>query len=78
MLTSPVRLDRITRDPSVCSGKPCIRGMRIPVYVVVDLVASGRTTTEILEDFPYLEAEDVAQALRFAALLTREELHAGV
>ncbi|HET6201601.1 MAG TPA: DUF433 domain-containing protein [Planctomycetota bacterium] len=78
MLTSSVKLDRITRDPRVCSGKPCIRGMRVPVYVVVDLVAAGRTTGEILEDFPYLEVEDVAQALRFAALLTREELHAEV
>ncbi len=59
-------------------GNACIRRMRIPVFVVVDLVASGRTTAEILEDFPYLEAEEVTRALRFAALLTREEMQAGV
>ena len=72
------RLDRITRDPRVCSGKPCIRGMRIPVYIIVSLVAAGESVAEILDDYPYLEPEDVSQALQFAALLTREELHARV
>ena len=78
MFATSLRLDRITRDPLICSGKPCIRGMRIPVYVVVDLVAAGKTREEILADFPYLEPDDVAEALRFAALLAREELHAGI
>ena len=73
-----VRLERITRDPGVCSGKPCIRGMRVPVHVVVDLVAAGKTAEQILEDFPYLELEDIRQAVAYAAMLTREELLPGV
>jgi len=52
--------------------------MRIPVYIIVSLVAAGESVAEILDDYPYLEPEDVSQALQFAALLTREELHARV
>jgi uncharacterized protein (DUF433 family) len=65
--------DRITIDPEVCSGKPCIRAMRMPVHQIVDLVAAGTSFEQILEDFPYLDAEDVKQALAYAAWLTREE-----
>ncbi len=69
-----MKLDRITINPEVCFGKPCIRGMRVPVHLIVDLVAAGKTTQQILEDYPYLEEEDVKQSLAYAAALTREEV----
>jgi uncharacterized protein (DUF433 family) len=55
------QLTRITRDPSVMGGKPCIRGMRVTVGTVVGLVAAGRSRDEILREYPYLEAEDIAR-----------------
>jgi uncharacterized protein (DUF433 family) len=61
------QLTRITRDPTVIGGKPCIRGMRVTVGTVVGLVAAGRTRDEILREYPYLEAEDIAEALSYAA-----------
>ncbi len=61
------QLTRITRDPAVMGGKPCIRGMRVTVGTVVGLVAAGRTRDEILRENPYLEAEDIAEALSYAA-----------
>ena len=63
-----LELDRITFDPNVMGGRACIRGMRITVSLVLNLVASGMSTQEIREDYPYLEPEDVGQALRYAAL----------
>jgi uncharacterized protein (DUF433 family) len=60
-------LTRITRDARVMGGKPCIRGMRVTVGTVVGLVAAGRTREEILGEYPYLEAEDIAEALSYAA-----------
>lgn len=60
-------LTRITFDPLVMGGKPCIRGMRVTVGMIVGLVASGYSTAEILKAYPYLEAEDVKQALQYAA-----------
>lgn len=60
---------RITIDPSVCHGKPVIRGLRYPVEVILDLLASGMTTEEILEDFDDLVAEDIQECLKFAAKL---------
>ena len=59
-------LDRITRDPQVMGGKPCIRGMRVTVGTVVGLVAAGRSNAEILAAYPYLETEDIRQALAYA------------
>ena len=59
--------ERITFDPDQCGGRPCIRGMRIRVKDVLDLLASGVPQEEILEDFPYLEAEDIAACLQYAA-----------
>ncbi|HAM50257.1 MAG TPA: hypothetical protein DCP92_06025 [Nitrospiraceae bacterium] len=56
-------------------GRACIRGMRITVAQVVNLVANGMTTAEIIRDYPYLEEEDVRQALRYAAQLAEEEVH---
>ena len=65
-------LKRITRDPQVMGGKPCIRGMRVTVGTVVGLVASGHTTEAILELYPYLVKEDVQEALAFAAWRAEE------
>jgi uncharacterized protein (DUF433 family) len=65
-------LNRITRDPRVMGGKPCIRGMRVTVGMVVGLVASGRTHDEILREYPYLELDDIAQALSYAAWRAEE------
>ena len=66
------QLARITRDPAVMGGKPCIRGMRVTVGTIVGLVASGRTTEEILGAYPYLEAADVTEALAYAAWRSEE------
>ena len=63
---------RITVDASVMGGQPCIRGLRVPVATVIAMVADGMTTAEILVDLPYLEADDVEEALRFAAEAVRE------
>jgi uncharacterized protein (DUF433 family) len=65
-------LDRITRNPEVMGGKPCIRGMRVTVGVIVGLVAAGRTHAEILTAYPYLEEEDIRQALSYAAWRVEE------
>lgn len=59
--------ERITFDPEQCGGRPCIRGMRIRVKDVLDLLASGVPETEILEDFPYLESADIRACLTYAA-----------
>lgn len=60
-------LDRITFDPEQCGGRPCIRGMRIRVKDVLEMLAGGASEAEILKDFPYLEAEDIKASLAFAA-----------
>lgn len=61
------QLHRITVDPGLCGGRPCIRGLRIRVKDVLDQLAAGATRDEILGDYPYLEAEDIAAVLEFAA-----------
>lgn len=66
--------ERITFDPNVMGGKACIRGMRVTVSLVLNLVANEMTTTEIIQAYPYLEAEDVQQALQYAAWLAEESL----
>ena len=68
-------LDRITFDLQIMGGRACIRGMRIPVSVIVGQIAHGATVDEILADYPDLEPEDVQQALEYAAWLTQEEVH---
>jgi uncharacterized protein (DUF433 family) len=65
-------LDRITRNPEVMGGKPCLRGMRVTVGMVVGLVAAGRTFSEILSSYPYLEEDDIRQALSYAAWRVEE------
>ena len=67
--------DRITFDPQILGGRACIRGMRIPVSVVVGQVAHGAPVEEILDGYPDLETEDIRQALEYAAWLTQEEVH---
>lgn len=66
------QLDRITQDPQVMGGKPCVRGMRVTVGMVVGQIAAGHNVDEILADYPYLEHEDVMQALRYAAWRAEE------
>jgi len=72
-----MNFDRITFDPAVMGGKACIRGMRIPVSVIVGQLAHGATTEEVLKDYPDLNREDVQQALEYAAWLTQEEVVTG-
>jgi uncharacterized protein (DUF433 family) len=59
--------ERITIDPEVCGGRPCVRGMRITVSQVLELLAGGMSRAEVLKDFPYLEAADVDACLQYAA-----------
>jgi uncharacterized protein (DUF433 family) len=70
-----MRFERITHDPAVMGGKPCIRGLRVTVGTVVGLLASGETCERILKAYPYLEPEDLDEALTYAAwrLQEREE-----
>lgn len=58
--------DRITFDPRIMAGQACIRGMRVPVSLILNLVANGKTVAEIIEDYPYLEPEDIQQSLIYA------------
>ena len=70
--------DRVTFDPNVLGGKACIRGMRISVSLVVNLVANGMTTQEIMDEYPDLEPEDIRQALQYAAWTTEDAAHTPV
>jgi uncharacterized protein (DUF433 family) len=67
-------LDRITFNPRIMAGQACLRGMRVPVSLIINLVANGKTTKEIIEDYPYLEPEDIRQSLMYAVLLTKEQV----
>ena len=62
-----MKMDRITLDPDVMGGMPCIRGLRVTVGTVVGLLAAGQSEADILRNYPYLEAEDLRQALSYAA-----------
>jgi uncharacterized protein (DUF433 family) len=66
------QLDRITQQPEVMGGKACIRGMRVTVGMVVGQIGAGQTIDEVLADYPYLERDDILQALRYAAWLAEE------
>ncbi|HYD20492.1 MAG TPA: DUF433 domain-containing protein [Flavipsychrobacter sp.] len=63
-------LDRITIDPEICHGKPSVRGLRYPVEMILELLASGMQTSEIIEDYPDLQHEDIMACLAYAAKLT--------
>jgi len=64
-------LDRITQNPAVMGGKPCIRGLRVTVGMIVGQIGAGISIEELLYDYPYLEREDILQALRYAAALSQ-------
>ncbi len=68
-----VSFDRITIAPELCGGRPCIRGLRFPVSRLLGLLAAGETPESILEAYPYLEREDITQALEYAATLAGAE-----
>ena len=72
-----MKFDRITFEPGIMGGRACIRGMRIPVSVIVGQIAHGATVEEILAGYPDLEREDIQQALEYAAWLTQEQVHLG-
>jgi uncharacterized protein (DUF433 family) len=63
--------DRITFDHNIMAGQACIRGMRVPVSLILNLVANGKTIKEIIADYPYLEQDDIRQSLHYAAWLTQ-------
>lgn len=63
------RLTRITVDPRMCGGQPCVRGLRIPVSLLLKHLAAGRTQDDIIDEFPELEVEDIREALRYASWL---------
>jgi len=65
---------RITTDPEICGGKPTIRGLRFPVSRLLGLLASGETRESILQAYPYMEAEDIQEALNYAAFLADEQV----
>ena len=66
-------LDRITQQPEVMGGKPCIRGMRVTAGMIVGQIGSGTSVGQLLSDYPYLEREDVTQALQYAAWRSEEQ-----
>jgi uncharacterized protein (DUF433 family) len=66
------RLKRITVDPQVMGGKPCIRNLRVTVGTIVGLIGAGRTTDEVLDAYPYLDREDILEALSYAAWRAEE------
>lgn len=68
--------ERITFDPEIMGGRACLRGMRIPVSVLVSQIAHGTTIEQVLLDYPDLEPDDLRQALEYAAWLTQEQVHA--
>lgn len=68
-----MKFRRITIDPRVLNGQPCIRGLRVPVHQVLDLLAAGVTEQDILRQYPYLEPADLHEAIAYGAWLAREE-----
>jgi len=68
-----VKFKRITINPEICTGKPCIRDLRFPISRVLGLLAAGETKESILKAYPYLELEDIDEALQYAAYLAEEE-----
>jgi uncharacterized protein (DUF433 family) len=69
------KLDRITINPEVCLGQPTIRGMRITVSVILKMLGAGKTPAEVLEAYPELQAEDVRQAIQYAAWVVSDQMH---
>jgi uncharacterized protein (DUF433 family) len=73
-MTTQQMLARIAVDPGICGGRPCIRGTRVRVSDIVDMLAEGATAAEIVEDYPYLSLEDVAAALKYAAMAVNHRI----
>lgn len=69
---APQALLRITRDPEVMQGKACIRGMRVSVGMIVGQIGAGRSVEDVLADYPYLEREDILEAIQYAAWLSQQ------
>ncbi len=69
------KLDRITFDPSIMAGQACIRGMRITVSLILNLLANGQSATEIIEEYPEIEVGDIHQSLSYAAWLAKENVY---
>lgn len=69
------KLDRITINPNICLGQPTIRGMRITVSVVLKMLAAGKSVQDVLMAYPELEAEDVQQAIKYAAWVVSDQFH---
>jgi uncharacterized protein (DUF433 family) len=74
VMTTLKPFDRITVDPNIMNGRPCIRGMRLQVSLILNLVANGMTTEEIIKAYPYIEPEDILQCLRYAAWLAEDRI----
>ncbi len=70
-----LKFDRVTFNPQIMAGQACIRGMRIPVSLIVNLVANGMTNAEIITEYPDLEPQDITQALQYAAWVTQETVY---
>ena len=70
-----LQFDRITFDRNIMAGQACIRGMRIPVSLILNLVANGESVTDIVEEYPELEPEDIRQSLKYAAWLAQEQVY---
>ncbi|MDZ7699724.1 MAG: DUF433 domain-containing protein [Deltaproteobacteria bacterium] len=66
--------DRITVDPSIMNGRPCIRGMRVQVSLILNLTADGMAAEEIIQAYPYIEPEDISQCLRYASWLAEDRI----
>ncbi len=73
-MTHEELLKRVTVDPNVCSGKPCIRGTRIYIAIILDALAERLTPEEIIDDYPHLSLDDIRAALAYAAELSRENI----
>ncbi len=70
-----MKFERITFNPNVMGGRACIRGLRVTVSLVLNLVANGMTTEEIVEAYPYLEVDDIKEVLQYASFLAEETVH---
>jgi len=68
------KLDRITVDPNICLGQPTLRGMRITVSVILKMLAAGKSVQDVLAAYPELEAEDIQQAMRYAAWVVSDQI----
>jgi uncharacterized protein (DUF433 family) len=69
------QLDRITFDEKIMNGQACIRGMRVPVSLILNLIANGHSYESILKDYPYIEMEDILQSIQYAAFLSSEHTY---